>query len=58
MRFGTSVEKMWKSGDYWHIRSKENVEWISRNVIVCSGVHQKPNRTLESTLFKDFKVIF
>ena len=54
IRFNTSVARMNKLGDVWNILTKDNVEYYSRNIIICTGVHQKPNRSFQDTCLKGF----
>lgn len=54
IHFNTTVKRMNKIGEVWTILSKDNVEYTARNVIICTGVHQKPNRTFEKMMLKDF----
>ena len=55
IHFNCSVAQVTKTNSIWNIHTEDNKEFRSKNVIICSGVHQDPNRDLEKTLFKGFQ---
>jgi len=54
IHFNTSVQKTYKIHGIWNIETSNNKEYQARNMIVCSGVHQKANSELEKGVLKDF----
>lgn len=55
IHFGTSVKKVHKIKNVWYIETHNNKEYRSKNVIVCSGVHQKANCDLQQGILKGFE---
>lgn len=55
IHFNTAVKKIYKINHVWYIETENNKEYRGKNVIVCSGVHQKVNNDLEKGLLKDFE---
>ena len=54
IHFNTTVKRMYKINEVWNIETENHKEYRSKNVIVCSGVHQKANTDLEMGLLKNF----
>lgn len=54
IHFKCDVKRASKLNGIWNIETADNKEYRAKNMIVCSGVHQRANRELEQTLLKDF----
>ena len=54
IHFNTSVKQTYKIHGVWNIETNNNKEYRARNMIVCSGVHQKANCEMETGILKDF----
>ena len=58
IHFNTAVKKIHKINHVWYIETENNIEYRGKNVIVCSGVHQRANDDLEKSLLKNFEGSF
>jgi len=47
IRFGTKVVECTKREDRWITRTEDGAEFSARNLIVCSGLHTRPNPGLD-----------
>ena len=54
IHFNCGVSKIHKSEGVWIISTCINFNYYAKNLMICTGVHQKANRNLENSLFKDY----
>jgi dimethylaniline monooxygenase (N-oxide forming) len=54
IRFNQGVSRLAKRGALWKITTSDGSQWSSRRVIVCSGLHQKPNDVRSDERFRDY----
>ena len=54
IRVNAGVENVQKRGDTWRVTCANGDVYSSTYLVVAAGLHQKPNRELESTVLKEF----
>ncbi|XP_057294948.1 dimethylaniline monooxygenase [N-oxide-forming] 2-like [Hydractinia symbiolongicarpus] len=54
IRFNCSVKSMSKSGNVWDVLTNLDTKYRARNVVICTGVHEKANRSMEQAYFKNY----
>ena len=54
IHFNCGVTKIIKKSLLWTVSTNTGVVYITKNIVICSGVHQTPNRSLEQTVLKEF----
>ncbi|MFT5173265.1 MAG: dimethylaniline monooxygenase (N-oxide forming), partial [Gammaproteobacteria bacterium] len=54
IRCNTHVESVGKVDGRWHIVDRHGVEYVSKFLIICSGLHSKPNVDAVATVFNNF----
>ena len=54
IHFNCRVTKMTKKGLVWTVSTNTGVVYLAKNIVICSGVHQTPNRSLEQSVLKGF----
>ncbi|XP_065663234.1 dimethylaniline monooxygenase [N-oxide-forming] 2 [Hydra vulgaris] len=54
IHFNCRVSKIFKENGVWIICTELNFTYYAKNLMICTGVHQKANRKLEETLFKNY----
>ncbi|KAK3735700.1 hypothetical protein QZH41_001316 [Actinostola sp. cb2023] len=54
IRLGCGVEKADKNGDKWEVVVEDGTKYIGNNLVMCTEVHQRPNRDFESTMFAEY----
>jgi dimethylaniline monooxygenase (N-oxide forming) len=54
IQLSCGVVKADKIEDKWEVLGEDGNTYISSKLVVCAGVHQKPNRELEDTLFSGY----
>jgi len=55
IHFSCGVISTNKESNEWIIKTDIGITYYCKNIIICAGVHQNPNRDLEHNLFKDFQ---
>ena len=54
IQLNTNVKSVEKEGEVWQVECENGDTYTSTYLIVAAGVLQRPNRTLEQTLFQGF----
>jgi len=54
IHFEKIVESASKSADSWIVKTSDSTVYESKNLIVCSGIHQKPNLEFQENELNDF----
>jgi dimethylaniline monooxygenase (N-oxide forming) len=54
IRFKQRVTRVAKRGDLWQVTTSDGSQWLARNVIVSSGLHQQPNDVSADERFRGY----
>ena len=54
IRFKQRITRAAKRGDLWQVTTSDGSQWLARNVIVSSGLHQQPNGVSGDERFRGY----